>query len=123
MFLSFIYYQLKDKQASDPGHLFGAVIFTEVLRLVFSRILTLVVALGLDIVISSISRYIGKIMVMTLLLTLAISASLAIEHTKHEHNINFAIVGVVNGIVQICDILLIFWIIMAFRRTLGYLGK
>ena len=62
-------------------------------------------------------------MFITLCLTLSISASLAVEHTKHEHSIHFAVVGLINGSVQIFNMILIFWILLAFNRTLGYLKK
>ena len=47
---------------------------------------------------------------------------MAIEHTKHEHKVSVAIIGIVTGTVEVLDLILIFWILLAFKRTIKYLS-
>lgn len=123
MFKLLYYYQRGSQAAFDGGTLYGLILTTEVLRLTVSRILILLTALGLGIVIESVTKYQMQLILFAFAFVISLIASLELEHAHHEYMVGSAFISLVNGLVEILDLILIFWIIAAFVRTTRYLKR
>ena len=51
------------------------------------------------------------------------AASLSIQYSEHDHIYSSSIVFFANLPIMLLDLLLSFWVIQAYRRTLSYLNK
>lgn len=119
-----MYYSQRGSQAAfDGGMLYGVILTTEVLRLTVSRILILLTALGLGIVIESVAKYQMQLILFAFAFVISLIASLELEHAHHEYMVGSAFISLVNGFVEILDLVLIFWILAAFARTTRYLKQ
>ena len=121
-FLSIFLYKMKDSKLRFEGSgLFTFIMMLQLFRITFSRILSLVIALGYQIVIKSVEKYHPKIVGMTFLIVVAMTASLAVEQSGHDHLYSESVIFMINAPILLLDLILSFWVIQAYRRTLAYL--
>ena len=119
-----IYYSERNAKSKFTGNaLFVFLLAVEVFRLTLSRILTLLTALGLDIVIKSVQKYMFQLVLFSFMFVLSLIVDIALQYTVSEYILSNALVSLVNGLVECLDIMLIFWIVLAFQRLLNYLKK
>lgn len=57
------------------------------------------------------------------LYVVAITISLVLEHSRHEHVIGAALMNIMNVPLLLLDGILFYWIFSAYRRTLNHLSK
>lgn len=95
----------------------------ECARNTFSRIFTLLVALGYQVVIKSIDKYHSQLMFASFFYAISSAIALILENMRHNHYM----LANVNTILLIPQILMnlvfIIWTAFAFRRTLRYLHR
>jgi hypothetical protein len=93
----------------------------EILRNTFARVVTLVVALGYGIVITSISKYKTKILSLSFLYMASFAAYNGILYINHYSPVSAAVAMIVSFPLSVLNCFFAFWIYSAFRRTLHYL--
>ena len=103
--------------------MFLSIVTLDLFRNTFSRVLTLMVALGFQIVIKNVHKYANKITVLCVVLMLSMVLSFTAQERSKEHPMLPTVVGLAHLPLLLTDLLLFFWIFLAFRRTLQYLGK
>ena len=81
------------------------------------------VALGFQIVIKNVHKYANKITVLCVVLMLSMVLSFTVQERSKEHPMLPTVVALANLPLLLTDLLLFFWIFLAFRRTLRYLEK
>ena len=99
------------------------IVTLDLFRNTFSRVLTLMVALGFQIVIKNVHKYANKITVLCLVLMLSMVLSFMVQERSKEHPMLPTVAGLAQLPLLLTDLLLFFWIFLAFRRTLRYLEK
>lgn len=98
-----------------------ASIAVEILRNTFARVVTLVVALGYGILITTIERYKTKILSLSFLYMASFAAYNGIQYINHYSPVSGAVALIVSFPLSILNCFFGFWIYSAFRRTLHYL--
>jgi len=81
------------------------------------------VALGFQIVIKNVHKYANKITVLCVVLMLSMVLSFMVQERSKEHPMLPTVVALAHLPLLLTDLLLFFWIFLAFRRTLRYLEK
>ena len=97
-------------------------IMMEILKNTSARVVTLIVALGYGIVITSIERYKTKIMSLSFLYMASFAAYNGILYINHYSPVSAAVAMIVSFPLSILNSFFGFWTYSAFRRTLHYLS-
>jgi hypothetical protein len=93
----------------------------EILKNTSARVVTLIVALGYGILITSIERYRTKILSLSFLYMASFAAYNGILYINHYSPVSGAVAMIVSFPLSILNCFFGFWIYSAFRRTLHYL--
>jgi hypothetical protein len=100
-----------------------ASITVDILRNTFARVVTLVVALGYGILITTIERYKNKILILSFLYMASFATYNGIQYINHYSPVSGAVALIVSFPLSILNSFFGFWIYSAFRRTLHYLAQ
>lgn len=98
-----------------------ASIAVEILRNTFARVVTLIVALGYGILITTVEKYKTKILSLSFLYMASFAAYNGILYINHYSPVSGAVALIVSFPLSILNFFFGFWIYSAFRRTLHYL--
>ena len=120
--LSIIYYSWRNNSSTfTGGYLFMFTGTLRLFRVTFSRILTLMVSLGFQIVIKSVEKYANKIITICFLFMVSLCFNWVVQHRNYEHPMLPIILRLSQVPLLIVSAILFLWIFIAFRRTLAHL--
>ena len=123
-FFMLLHYSIMDNQvtgSTSPLTLF--IILCDIFRSSMSRGFLLVTALGYHMVIKSIDKYSGKIGIVVLLYAVCLGMSLFVQYSNHSLHILASMETLMSLPVLFFNMTFIFWIGLAFKRTLTYLTR
>ena len=115
-----LYSYMNQKGENSPFLTFFSISM-EILRNTFARVVTLIVALGYGILITSIERYKTKILSLSFLYMASFAAYNGIMYINHYSPVSSAVAMIVSFPLSVLNSFFGFWIYSAFRRTLHYL--
>lgn len=99
----------------------GMSVVLEVLRNTFARVITLLVALGYGILITTMGKYQTKVMLLAFFYMIAHLAYLGLLYINHLSPVSGSMIFIVSFPLSVINSIFYFWIFMALRRSIQYL--
>lgn len=106
-----------------PGSMIGLSIIIEVLRNTFSRVITLLVALGYGILIKTMGKYEEKVLALAFFYMISLAAYLGVVYINHSNPVSGSMIFLVSFPLSLLNSVFYFWIFLALRRTMSYLSS
>jgi len=101
--------------------LMGISVLLEVLRNTFARVITLLVALGYGILITTMGKYQTKVMLLSFFYMIAHMAYLGLLYINQVSPVSGSMIFIVSFPLSVINSIFYFWIFMALRRSIQYL--
>ena len=117
--MNVIYYEMRNSYNVDSAFVIFMAWSTMIIRAVVARIVILLTALGYHIMETKIDQYIVNIAIMAFLYAISLAVELlVVNYLAVEYQLQQSTVYIAEAPHLICDIILVMWILLAFRRTL-----
>ena len=120
--ISTIRYLAMNSENTDPIGLFILAALAQVIVATAGRLIILATALGYHIRESSIDIYLDKIALMGFFYVISLGLeTLVVNFLAHDYQLQHSTIIMSSAPRLVCDLILLMWILMAFRRTIAAL--
>lgn len=119
-----MFYSYENKKLGEYAGFWIIISFMEIVRSVFSRIVVLLTALGQHITTHSIGgQYHANIAIVSFLYAISLMISIIMQHMKDDYQMSAATVFFGELPNHVLNIIILLWILMAFRKTIVTLNQ